>query len=87
MSSAFERRVKRLREHVLSHNKQDKQEIVFDNPLDFTYKSIASDGEGKVINLSDLKVEDLKELAKEKGIEGYSKMKKEELIDLLTEGE
>ncbi|MCF6466351.1 Rho termination factor N-terminal domain-containing protein [Clostridium sp. Cult2] len=40
------------------------------------------DGSNK---LEDLKVSQLKEIAKEKGIEGYSNMKKEELIKALTE--
>ena len=35
------------------------------------------------INLSDLKVTELKELAKEKGLEGYSALKKAELIEAL----
>lgn len=67
--TAFERRVKRLRKHILGHSKEVKE------PTD------------KEKSLEDLKVEELKELAKEKGIEGYSKLKKEELIDLLAEGE
>lgn len=37
-----------------------------------------------VINFDDMKVEELKEIAKEKGVEGYSKMKKEELISALV---
>lgn len=66
----YQKRVLRLRQHVLSHNKKEEKE---------------STDEEK--SLEDLKVEELKELAKEKGIEGYSKLKKDELIDLLVEGE
>lgn len=69
MSTAFERRVKRLREHVLNQNKQEKESI------------------GEVKALEELKVEELKDLAKEKGIKGYSTMKREELIEVLKEEE
>ena len=41
--------------------------------------------EAKDLNLEDLTVEELKELAKNKGINGYSKMNKEELIDKLQD--
>lgn len=67
MATPFERRVKRLREHVMSHNKQ--------GPTD-EEKSI-----------EEMTVEELKDVAKERGLEGYSKLKREDLIDLLTEGE
>jgi large subunit ribosomal protein L21 len=39
--------------------------------------------EKESINLEELTVKELKELAKEKGLEGYTELKKAELIDLL----
>lgn len=62
---SYQRRVQKLRDHVLSHNKQENE----------------STGEERL--LEDLKVEELKDLAKEKGIKGYSNLKREELIDML----
>lgn len=40
--------------------------------------------ENKTRSLEELKVDELKDLAKEKEIEGYSKMKKDELIEVLV---
>ncbi len=37
----------------------------------------------KEVDYSELTISELKALAKEKGLEDYSKLKKEELIDLL----
>jgi len=61
-------------------------EHVHDSLIKQGYKLI-EDPENTNKNLSDLTVEGLKELAKEKGIEGISKMKKEELIEVLKGGE
>ena len=41
----------------------------------------------KELSLEDLSLEDLKELAREKGVKGYTKMTKEELLDSLNEKE
>ena len=52
------------------------------------YGKLPEDGEeeeAKDLNLEDLSVNELKELAKNKGIKGYSKMTKEELIDELQD--
>ncbi|NLI90191.1 MAG: hypothetical protein GX366_07285 [Epulopiscium sp.] len=65
----YEKRVLRLRNHVLSHG--EKEELA---------------EELHEANLFEKSVEELKEIAKEKGLEGYSRLKKDELIQLL-EGE
>ena len=41
----------------------------------------------KEVSLADLSLSELKELAKEKGMKGYSKMNKEELVDSLKEND
>lgn len=42
--------------------------------------------ETEVVNYSDLTVKELKDIAKERSIEGYSTLSKEELIAVLLEG-
>jgi len=42
--------------------------------------------EEEAVNLQELKVEELKALAEEKGIEGFEKLKKSELIEALEGG-
>lgn len=44
---------------------------------------IESDDEDSIVDLNKLKVDELKAIAKEKGIEGYEDMKKAELIQIL----
>ena len=60
----YQRRVLKLREHVLKHTKQD---LAIESKL-----------------IEEMNVDELKEVARERGLEGYSKMKKEELISALT---
>ncbi|WMM24053.1 Rho termination factor N-terminal domain-containing protein [Tissierella sp. MB52-C2] len=66
----YQRRVQKLREHVLGHNKENEEDIKKEEKT-----------------IEEMTVDELKELAKEKGLEGYSKLKRDELVDLLIEGE
>ena len=47
-------------------------------------KAVADEVEEVAENLEDLSVDELKEKAKEAGLENYSKLKKAELIELLS---
>lgn len=42
--------------------------------------------ESEIVTYDDLTVKELKDIAKERGIEGYSTLSKEELIAVLLEG-
>lgn len=68
----YQKRVLKLRNHVLSHNKE----------VAATERTANEERE-----FEEMTVDALKELAKERGLEGYSKLKRHELIDLLIEGE
>lgn len=74
-----EKRILRLRNHVLNHKYKYFIEDIAE-AFDLAIKE-------NTIYLSDKTVDELKDIAKEKGLEGYSKLKKEELIELLTGGE
>lgn len=49
------------------------------------YELIEKKKDTPLVDINQLTVEKLKELAREKGLEGYSKLSKDELINLLQE--
>lgn len=78
MPTGFERRVKRLREHVLANSAQNETSEAFKKQEEYLI-------DNQVIDLGNLTTKELKVLAKDKGIENYSKMNKEDLISVLEE--
>lgn len=61
----------------------DQEESTEDSQVNQEDQEDQEDQENKV-GLEDKKVDELKELAKEAGVENYSKLKKSELIDELN---
>ncbi len=85
-----EEKVNKNKEEIHKDEKEINNNIVaeeiFEKPLEKKHIAVEKKEEPKEVkksNLKDLTVVELKNLAKEKGIEGYSKMKKEELLKKL----
>lgn len=112
--TAFERRVERLRAHVIAQEqateaaraerkekarkeaeakakaeaeaKAAEEAASQQEPLPPLEEALAEGEPGEPINLEELTVKELQEIAQEHGIEGYSRMKKAELIAALEGG-
>ncbi len=76
----FKYRLKRM--NVVKVTNDD---VVRDRLVAQGFKLIEDKKDSSENNINQLTVEKLKELAKEKGLEGYSKLSKDELIKLLEE--
>lgn len=77
MDDRYQRRVLKLRNHVLNQEAIAKEKNFiedFEEAFDLAIRE----------NIEKMKVEELKELAKARDIKDYSKMKKEELIAALA---
>lgn len=59
------------------------QSVTRNKVADKQQQALTTDRESNVQNLDELKLPELKELAKRRGIKGYSKLKKGELLELL----
>ena len=81
--STFQRRRRELKRKEVSLKQEEQEEKIIES----SDEGIAEENECQnesVSNFEELKVTELKEMAKERGIEGYLEMKKAELIEVLT---
>lgn len=69
------------REELPSENERTPATPTLSIPRDETDDE--DDSNGQAMNFAEMKLPRLKEVAKSKGIKGYSKLKKSELLDLL----
>lgn len=72
-----------LREELPLENERTPATPTLSIPRDETDDDEEDDSDQQAMNFSEMKLPQLKEVAKSKGIKGYSKLKKSELLDLL----
>lgn len=71
------------REELPSENERTPATPTLSIPRDETDDEEEDDSNQQAMNFAEMKLPQLKEVAKSKGIKGYSKLKKSELLDLL----
>jgi len=75
--------VKKVKKETKKEEKKEEKKPEVKEEKKETKKVVKKEEKKEEVNLSELNLTELKELAKTRGIKGYSKLKKEELIEVL----
>ena len=67
----------------VTETKEEVKEVKETKKVAKKEEVIETKEEDKKVNINELNLTELKELAKERGIKGYSKLKKDELLEVL----